>query len=428
MAKAAESPFDKVDFFTDLSIVDDPYPYFNFLREMKGPVWIEPNYSVAVVTGHAEAMQVYRDADLFSSCNAPTGPFPGLPTAPDGDDAGPLIEQCRAQMPMHEFMVTMDPPQHSEYRGLLTGLFTTGRLKKNEEFMWRLADTQMDRFLESGKCEFVRDYAGPFAGLVIADLLGVPEEDMHRFREGFEKQSMSVLGESPQVLEENPLEFIEQAFIDYIENRRRQPRNDILTHLAESRFSDGSRPEAAVLAREASFVFAAGQETTVRLMAFALRHLAEHPDVQELLQRERALIPMFVEETLRMESPIKCHFRMARRRTNLGGVEIPAGTTIVLLLGAANRDPRQFPEPNQFEITRTNVREQMAFGRGAHTCLGQPLARSETRVTLERVFDQMADIRLSDADHGPAGARHFDYLPTFVFRGLNAVHLLFTPL
>ena len=417
--------YDGVDFFTDTSIIDDPYPYFDFLRESRGPVWIEPVYGVAVVTGHEESMAVYRDPQLFSSCNSPTGPFPGLPVAPDGDDANPVVEQYRDQLPMSEFMVTMDPPQHGEYRKLLAGLFTPNRLKENEAFMWRLADEQLDLFLGNGHCEFVSEYAGPFAGLVIADLLGVPEQDMRRFREGFEAAASFVVEENPSSVDGNPLEFIEGAFHDYIVDRRARPRADILTRLAQVKFSDGSEPDVAILAREAAFVFAAGQETTVRLMAFALRHLAEHPDVQEQLRRDRELIPGFVEEMLRMESPIKCHFRLTRRRTTLGGVELPAGTTVMLLPGAANRDPRHFASPHACQVDRVNVREQLAFGRGAHSCIGQPLARAETRVTLERVLDRMANIQISSQKHGPAGARRYEYLPTFIFRGLNTIYLTF---
>ena len=264
MAESTTS-FDGVDFFTDTSIIDDPYPYYDFLREARGPVWIEPVYGVAVVTGHAESMEVYRDPQLYSSCNSPTGPFPGLPVTPDGDDASPVVDQYRDQLPMSEFMVTMDPPQHGEYRKLLTGLFTPKRLKENEAFMWRLADEQLDRFVANGRCEFVSEYAGPYAGLVIADLLGVPEEDMRRFREGFEAAASFVVEENPSSVQGNPLEFIESTFHEYIEDRRGQPRSDILTHLAQVKFSDGREPDVATLAREAAFVFAAGQETTVRL-------------------------------------------------------------------------------------------------------------------------------------------------------------------
>jgi cytochrome P450 len=418
--------FEDVDFFSDLTIVDDPYPYFDWIRA-KGPVWIDPRLNVAVVTGHAEAIEVYRDGELFSSCNSPTGPFPGLPEPVEDDDAGPVMDRCRDQLPMHEFMATMDPPQHGEHRGLLTGLFTPRRLKENEDFMWRLADEQIDKFLSGGTCEFISEYASPFAGLVIADLLGVPKEDMPRFRAGFERSARAnfTVEENADLLADNPIAFIDDIVKHYIEERRSEPRRDILTHLAQARFSDGTQPDAAVLSREASFLFAAGQETTVRLMSFAVQHLAENPDVQEHLRRNRTLIPTYLEEILRLESPVKCHFRMARRRTTLGGVDIPAGMSIMLLPGAANRDPRQFDNPSLFKLERANVREQLAFGRGAHSCIGQPLARSEARVTLERMFDRMADIRISEVEHGTPDERHFEYVPTWIFRGLTTIFLEF---
>ena len=417
--------FEGVDFFTDESLFDDPYPYLDFLRDAKGPVWIDDRYNMAVVTGHDEEIAVLRDHDTFSSCNAPVGPFAPLPEPVEGDDAGPLIEQYRDQMPLHEFMVTMDPPDHNEYRGLMKRLFTPMRLKENEDFMWRLADEQMDPFIGTGRVEFTNAYASPFAGLVIADLLGVPAADMPRFRDWFETQLQDI-GEG-QKMTEDPLAFFQDSFAAYITERRDQPRGDVLTHLAEARFSDGTEPEVAALAREAAFVFAAGQETTVRLLTFALRYLAEHPDDQELLRRDRELIPNFLEEMLRLESPIKVHFRLARRTTTLAGVMVRAGMTVMLMNGAANRDPRRFEEPAAARLDRHNAREQLAFSRGVHSCLGQSLARAEGRVTMERVLDRMSDIHISEAEHGPAGARRWEYLPTWLFRGLSELHVEFTP-
>lgn len=417
--------YEGVDFFTDESLFDDPYPYFDYLRSEKGPVWIDDRYNLAVVTGHDEEMTVLREHETFSSCNAPVGPFAPLPVAVDGDDADPIIEQYRDQLPMHEYMVTMDPPRHHEYRDLMKRLFTPRRLKENEDFMWRLADEQLDGFIEHGKVEFSNSYASPFAGLVIADLLGVPAEDMPRFREWFEAQLQGASEEG--MIAGNPLEFFQSSFDGYIRERRDQPRSDVLTHLAEATFHDGTKPDVEELAREAAFVFAAGQETTVRLITFAMRHLAEHQDVQELLRRDRALIPNFLEEMLRLESPIKVHFRMARKTTTLGGVTLPAGIAVMLVNGAANRDPRRFDQPAAAQVDRSNASDQLAFSRGVHTCLGQHLARAEGRVTLERAFDRMADIRICDDEHGPAGARRWEYLPSWLFRGLNALHLEFTP-
>ena len=418
--------FDTADFFLDEDLFDDPYPYWEHVREHRGPVWLDERYRTAVVTGHEEEVAVLRDHATFSSCNSPTGPFPGLPVPVEGDDADPVIDAHRTELPMHEFMVTMDPPQHDEYRGLMWRLFTPKRLKANEDFMWRLADEKIDAFHADGRVEFSGRYASPFAGLVIADLLGVPDEDMPRFRAWFDGQFDRFEAEGTGITGD-PLRFFEDSFARYVTERRQEPRADVLTHLAEATFSDGSVPDVEAIARESAFIFAAGQETTVRLITFSLRHLAEHPEDQDRLRGNRELIPNFLEEMLRLESPIKVHFRMARRTTTLGGVTIPAGTTVMLVNGAANRDPRRFPDPAAVQIDRPNAREQLAFSRGAHSCLGQSLARAESRVTIERVLDRMGDIRVSEAEHGPAEARRWEYLPTWLFRGLTELHLEFTP-
>ena len=131
---------------------------------------------------------------------------------------------------------------------------------------------------------------------------------------------------------------------------------------------------------------------------------------------------------LRLESPLKANFRLARTSTEIGGLPVKAGTTVTLLLGAANHDPSHFENPNELDVDRPNAREQLAFGRGIASCPGGPLARAEARVTLERVLDRMADIRLSEDHHGPAGDRRFNYDPTFFLRRLTALHLEFTPI
>ncbi len=130
---------------------------------------------------------------------------------------------------------------------------------------------------------------------------------------------------------------------------------------------------------------------------------------------------------MRIESPVKADFRLSRRATSVGGVEIAPGTPVMILNGAANRDPRRFECPEEFRLDRANAKEHMAFGRGAHSCPGGPLARVEGRVSIERILDRMRDIRLSDEQHGPPGARHFKYEPTWVLRGLHDLHIEFTP-
>ena len=418
------SDFDTIDFFRSNSLVTDPYPYFDHLRE-RAPVWREPHHGVVMVTGYEEAVAVYRDTDTFSSCNSVSGPFPGFPVPLEGDDVSALIEQHREQLPFSDQITTMDPPKHTAHRALLMKLITPRRLKENEAFMWRLADRQIDEFLAKGECEFIRDFAGPFALLVVADLLGVPEEDHKAFRANLGGGSLGSTGQD--VMAHSPLEFLYQKFTSYVEERRREPRGDVLTGLAAAKFPDGSTPDVIDVVRIAANLFAAGQETTVRLLGAALQLLGERPELQQRLRDDRDRILNFVEETLRIESPVKGDFRLARVATKVGSVEIPAGTVVMVLNGAANRDPRRFERPAEFRIDRPNARDHLSFGSGPHTCPGAPLARAEARVSLERLLDHMADIRISEAAHGPAGARRYEYAPTYILRGLQKLHLEFEP-
>ena len=201
----------------------------------------------------------------------------------------------------------------------------------------------------------------------------------------------------------------------------------MLTALATTTFPNGELPEVIDVVRVAANLFAAGQETTVRLLGATLQLIAERPELQRLLRERRDLIPGFVEETLRIEAPVKGDFRLARRRTTVAGVDIPAGATLMVLNGAANRDPRRFEDPAEFRIDRPNAREHLAFGRGVHSCPGGSLARMETRVSIERLLDRTADIGIDESEHGPADARRYHYMPTYILRGLTRLSLEFTP-
>ena len=305
---------------------------------------------------------------------------------------------------MNEHMVTMDPPDHTRARSVLSRLLTPSRLKQNEEFMWRLADRQLDEFLSTGECEFIAEYSKPFATLVIADLLGVPEEDHKEFRSvlGADRPGARVGALDHESVGINPLEWLDDKFCSYIEERRREPREDVLTSLATAKYPDGSTPEVIEVVRSATFLFAAGQETTAKLLSAALQVIGDRPDIQQQLRDDRSLIPGFIEESLRMDSPVKSDWRLARRATTVGGVDIAAGTVVMVLPGAANRDPRRFENPHEFDLHRKNVREHMAFARGVHSCPGGPLARVEGRVSIERILDRMPHIEINEANHGPA--------------------------
>ncbi len=418
--------YDSVDFFSDETLLEDPYPYYEHLRS-QCPVLPTAHHGVVAVSGYEEASEIYLNPEGFSSCNSVIGPFATFPVPLQGNDVGAIIEHYRDQLPMFEHMVTMDAPAHTRERSLIMRLLTPKRLRENEAFMWGLADRQIDEFIADGRCEFIRAYTQPFAMLVVADVLGVPEADHARFRDGFGLAgSPGKIGAEGKGMASNALDWLDDWFSQYIEDRRREPRNDVLTDLALATYPDGSTPDVTNVVRTATFLFAAGQETTARLLAVGLKYLCEYPELQDELRAHSDRIPGFIEEALRIESPVKADFRLARRPATVAGVDIAAGTPVMLLNGAANRDPRLFESPDEFRIDRPNAKVHIAFGRGPHACPGGPLARVEGRVSIERILQRMRDIRLSEERHGPPGARRFDYEPTWVLRGLSELHLEFT--
>lgn len=425
--------FDAHNFFRSDQYVANPYPYFDHLRE-QSPVVREPHQGIIMVTGYNEAMEIYNDPARFSSCMSTTGPFAGCPIPLEGrgnDDISALIEEYRNQTPFHDQLPTMDPPTHNAHRSLLMSLITPRRLKENEDFMWKLADEQIDTFLSRGACEFMDDFAQPFAVLVVSDLLGVPPEDRVEFRKHLirveQESGGAVVGGTDGEVTHGPLVFLYEKFSAYIEDRRRNPTGDVLSGLASATFPDGSIPEPMDVARIAANMFAAGQETTVRLLSYAFQLIADRPDIQKRLREDRTLIANFVEECLRTEGPVKGDFRLAKQPTNVGGTDIPAGTFLYISNGAANRDARRFENPAEFQLDRKNARLHLAFGAGRHACPGAPLARAETVVALNRMFDRTNDIRIAEDVHGPADARRYNYLPTFILRGLTHINIEFDP-
>ena len=418
---------DQLDFFRDQNLVADPYPYMEAMRT-GCPVRREPHHNVMVVTGYDEAVAVFGDAENFSSCTAVTGPFPGFPVPIEGqgDDVPRIIDEYREQLPFSDQVTVMDPPKHTAHRALLMGLITPKRLKENEDFMWRHADTVLDPYLSAGGGDFIKGFAAPFTLAVIADLLGVPDEDRAEFAKHMDHSQGGIGSTGEKTLGHSPLEYLYQKFSAYIEDRRREPRADALTEMGGATFPDGSTPEVMDVVRIAANLYTAGQETTVRLLSTALKVLAEDAELQQRLRTERDRIPNFIEECLRIESPVKGDFRLARRDVTIGGVDVPAGTTVMVMNGAANRDPRQFEDPATLDIERANARRHIAFGRGVHSCPGAPLARAETRVAIERLLDRTTDIRISEERHGPANDRRYQYVPTYILRGLTELHLEFT--
>jgi cytochrome P450 len=414
------------DFFMDLSLVDDPYPYFAWLRA-QNPVQRLPVYNTVAVTGFAEGLAVHLDHENFSAVNVVTGPLPPLPFVPEGDDITAQIEAHRAQMPFGEEVLTQDQPRHTQLRSLMMRLFTPRRLREMEASITRLADRLIDEIAARGACELMSDYARPFATLAIADLLGVPDDDREQFRAILAvSQAPSTVGAGDRPIA-NPMDFRRDKFTGYVADRRAAPQGDIITDLAQATYADGSLPPVDDVVRVATLLFGAGQDTTATLLGNALRIIAEQPGLQDRLRADPGLIPDFLEEVLRFSGPVKSTFRLVKKPVTLAGVDLPVGTTVMIASAAVNRDPRKFEAPDEFRLGRAGIREHLGFGRGIHTCPGAALARTEARISLERMLARLDAIAIDEACHGPAGNRRFAYLPTYLFRSLKELHLTFTP-
>jgi cytochrome P450 len=406
------------DFFTDPAIIEDPTPYYAALREL-GPVVREPHHGVFLVSGLEEVLAVYADHGAFSAIVAPLGPFMKLPEPAAGETIADVVERRRDEIPLSDQLVTFDPPKHTRHRMLLNKLLTPNRLRENEEFMATLADRLIDEFADRGEAEFCEVYAGPFTLLVVADLLGVPSEDHEKFRGWLQGEATPVAGDAAgRGGGDQVFANLYPYFTRYIDERRASPRGDVMGRLATVRFPDGELPAVIDVVRIAAILFAAGQETTARLLSTGMRILAEQPSLADELRADRDAIANFVEECLRFESPIKGPFRLALRDTRVGGVDVPAGSLVMTMNGAANRDPRVFQDGDRFDAKRANARRHIAFGHGAHFCPGASLARAEARISFERLLARLDDLRLVDASA-------LSYAPSFIIRGLNDLPLCF---
>lgn len=416
MTEAAER-----DYFTDRSVLLDPYAYFAEIAH-HGPVYHMKSRDMVLVTGFKECVDVLLNTRDFSSCLNPD-PLAPLRFAVDSDDITDKVLAAMDAGPM-DLMVSYDGDRHQAARSLLNPLFTPSRLKANEIFMRALADDMAKGLVARGGCELISEVATPFVTLVIADLLGVPAEDRETFRELIDAAPPPGNMDAADVPQQShPLMVMAGYFMRYITERRAAPRDDVMTELAQAAYPDGTVPPIIEAVKTAMFLFAAGQDTSAKLIGNALRFLCENPDLQNQLRADRSLVGPFLEECLRLEGSTKATFRLAQRKTRIGDVEIPAGQRVVVALPAANRDPARWDNPEEFRIGRPKIKEHIAFGRGAHTCAGAPLARKEVEILLDRLLEHTSAITLDEAHHGPAGARRIDYEPSYIIRGLANLHV-----
>lgn len=416
------------DYFTDPTVLLDPYGYFEEMRP-RGPVCQLETHDCLLITGFDECVEVLRNPADFSSLNSlASSAFP-LPFTPEGSDISAQVEAHRDKYVGGELVVTFDDARHTNVRSLMSRMFTPSRLKANEVFMRDYAAELVRAAVAKGGCELVNQIATPYVTMVVADLLGVPAEDRTKFEEKIAAgQTVGSIENPDAPTDMSALEFMGTYFYGYLEQRMANPGTDLLSELATLPYPDGTKPGILELVGLAVFMFAAGQDTSAKLLGNSMRYIVDVPGLQRELRDDRTLIPWFLEEILRLEGSSKATHRIARRDTTIGDRPVPAGTQVIIALAAANRDPRRWgDDANEFKLKRPGIKQHIAFGRGSHTCAGAPLARAEVTAILNQFFDQTTEIRISEDKHGKPGARHYKFEPSFIIRGLESLYLELLP-
>ena len=364
----------------DAAFLEDPFPIYHLLRR-HDPVHRNPDGSY-FLTRYDDVLAVYRDRRMSSDKQVVFRPKFG---------DGPLYRHHTTSL------VFNDPPLHSRVRRLIAAAFTPRALKAMQPRIVDVVDGLLDRAEEAGRMDLIGDFAFALPVEVICDMLGVPRGDRAPFR----TWSLAILSALEPVVSEQVVERGNQAVEEFcaylrglIAERRRRPGQDpgeILTALIEGE-PDGDKLSEEELLQNCIFLLNAGHETTTNLVGNAIDALLENPAELARLRAEPALIGSAVEEALRYQSSNQLGNRVAAASVEIGGLAMAAGTQVVICIGAANRDPEQFPDPDRFDIARTPNRH-LAFGAGIHVCAGMTLARMEGRIAIGRLVERFPDLR-----------------------------------
>jgi cytochrome P450 len=403
-----------MDSLSDPVVQDDPFAYYAMRQSSGCPVWHEPDVDLYVVGGMAEARNTLNNTETFSS--APARRSAGVnPVAVAYVKA--LSERGWARA------VTLqrtDPPVHTRYRTVLNRVFTPGRVRTLTPAIETIVRELVDPLVEAGRCEFVADVALPLPGKFIAEQLGLDRTQYRTFRRWAE--AMLCLANRPNMTMDEAMAEVEieleaqHHLAAECEKRRREPVDDLISLIVHAHVDDEpfSMNELQDLMHQ---LVTGGFETTTGGLATAMLLLATHPDQQALLRDRPELLANFVEESLRFDSPVQGLWRRAACPAHLAGVDIPEGGSVMVRFGAANRDPRVFDEPDRFDITRPNANSHVAFGLGAHFCLGAALARQEMTSAFSYLIERTDHIELDGDLPRPL------HDPSFFLRPMKALPL-----
>jgi cytochrome P450 len=357
----------------DVGIDRDPYPTFRRLRE-EAPLYYNEPHDFYAVSRYEDVERGLVDRDTFIS------------------GRGGILELIKADIEMPPGVVIFeDPPTHTIHRSLLSRVFTPKKVAALEPKIRELCAASLDPFVGAGGLDFVTDLGAVMPMRVIGMLLGIPEEDQQGIRDRVDANLRTEAGQPMQVSES----FVSgEQFAEYIDWRAEHPSDDIMTDLLNAEFEDETgtvrRLRRDELLTYITVVSGAGNETTTRLIGWAGKVLAEHPDQRRELVEDPSLIPNAIEELLRFEPPAPYVGRYVAKDVELHGQTVPAASAMLFLIGAANRDDRKYPDGDRFDIHRT-IGAHLTFGYGPHFCLGAALARLEGRVALDEVLKRFPE-------------------------------------
>lgn len=355
----------------DFGIDEDPYPTWKRLRD-EAPLYYNAQHDFYAVSRFEDVSRVLKDWETFSSAK------------------GTLIELIKMDFSAPGTIIFEDPEDHDLHRGLLTRVFRPRDIAALEPDVRRFCAEYLDPQVGGRGFDLVQEFGTQIPMHTIFQLLGVPKEDQAKLREAIDQTLVpdehgNIVMQDPQAVSQRQGEL----YREYVEWRAENPSDDLMTELLSGEFTDSSGLTRTLSVEEAlsyiNLLAAAGNETTTRLISFAGKILAEHPDQRAALAADPSLIPAAIEELLRFEPPSPAQARYVTTDVEFHGQVVPAGSVMLAINGSANRDERQFSDPDRFDIHR-KINRHVAFGFGIHFCLGAALARLEGRVALEELL------------------------------------------
>ncbi len=425
---AMECPVDHT--ILDPAIQNDPYDFYNEVHATC-PVMPLPEVGGVLVTKYDDVRFVLTRPDLFSSSGRGSGARKGLQVENSRKYREIIKERGWGHV---ETLQRCDPPEHTAYRRLVGKAFLPKQIRaiqpRVDDISRELIDGLIPSSGEAGECEFNLDYAMPLPGTIIADQLGLQRSEIHTFN----KWAHAMLALSMKPLTEDELlasaetELEAQYHLaDVFEQRRAEPTGDLISalvhaHVGEGDGEDDAEPlSVAELQNLMHQLITGGFETTTSALNHGMWLLTRRPDVQDRLRRDLSLVPAFIEESLRYESPVQGLFRTATQDVDVGGVTIPQGALVMVRYAAANRDADAFDDADDFDLDRSSDNKHLAFGVGPHFCVGAALARQELVTGFTHWLERTSNIELARPFDGPV------HDPSFILFPMRELPLRFAP-